>query len=159
MVSVRARLAAFTPLVVLTLLTAAAAVAGHRSGHETAGATTAAAPPVTTPTATAHPTPSSPFSPLPSVNDVMPTSSPVSIVEARRSWHTAIHKLVNAASGEYSWSVYYDEDPDPLQSETGGFDLDPLQSRFDRIIDVGDSKKQVVHVRRFDRTTYMQFDH
>jgi hypothetical protein len=160
MVSVRARLAAFTPLVVLTLLTAAAGVAGYRTGDTAADpepAVTAAPTPTPTPTSTPTPIPYVPVAPF---SALQPVGAGGSVTAAQRSWDHAIHNLVNVASARYSWAVYFGADPEPIQRESGGFDLDPLQSRFDRSIRYSDGTEQLVHVRRFSGgTSYMQLAH
>jgi len=159
MASVLRRVVAFTPVVTVTLLAVGAGVVGYRSSDgsppaEDRPAATSSGP---TDSPTSSPT-AYPYVPVPRVTPLH-AGTAASGAEATRTWNRAIDKLIHAASARYSWAVYYGADPEPLQSESGGFDLDPLQSNFNRTVTLGNGKTQVVHVRRIGSTTYMQLDH
>jgi hypothetical protein len=157
MLSVRARIVAFAPLVVLTLLTATAAVAGYRVGDGSPASAAAGEP--SGPVQTTSPPDPSPYTPLPNIAPPLPTVAGASVGQARESWGHALDKLLDAGSGKYSWAVYLGADPKPLQSESGGFDLDPLQTSFDRTLAFGNGRTAVMHMRRIGTATYMQLDH
>ncbi len=156
MISVRTRLIAFAPLVSLTLLTAAAAVGGYRTSGEPPAVAPAAAS-RTAPTATPAPD-FGPSAPLPNLYPLLPDRAPANLGTARRAWDGAFDDLVDASSGTYSWTVYAGPRQQTFQSETGSFNLDPFQSRFDRTIPAGGGTSQVLHVRRLDGTAYVQFE-
>ena len=159
MATVLRRVVAFTPVVTVTLLAVGAGIVGSRSGDDALpqARPPASSTPVPTSTPTSTPAPH-PFVPVGHVAPPAQSRPAASTRVAAGSWSRGIDKLIHVASARYSWAVYYGADPEPLQSESGGFDLDPLQSNFDRTL-YFDGKKHVVHVRRFGETTYMQFDH
>ena len=160
MASVLRRVVAFTPVVTVTLLAAGAGFLGYQSTDDASpGAHDRTSVSSPTPTELPSSTPTVyPYKPVPSVVPLR-AGTAASGADATRTWDRAIDKLIHVASARYSWAVYYGADPEPLQSESGGFDLDPLQSTINRTIPDGKGKKLVVHVRRFGSATYMQFDH
>jgi hypothetical protein len=154
--SVRTRGVALAPLVLLTVLTVAAGETGYHASQDSPGATE--------PVAVAAPTSSPSASPTPWINQTpgpippVPTFAPATLTEARYAWAHGLDKLIAAGSGKYSWAVYVGSSTEPLQSENGAFDLDPLRSRFDRRTAGPDGDPVTMHVRRIGTTTYMRFD-
>lgn len=157
MASVLQRIVAFTPVVSLAVLAAAAGTVGYRQGqHHGPTAATQTTVPSASPSASPSATPfiKDKPSPVPPV----PTFAPVTLAGAKDAWDHGLDKLIAAGSGKYSWAVYMESSKEPLQSENGAFDLDPLRSRFDRTIDAPGEDTFTMHVRRIGTTTYLQFE-
>lgn len=157
MASVLRRVVAFAPLLSLAVVTAAAGTVGYREGqHRGPSATPGRATPLAAPTESPSATPF--IKDKPSRVPPVPTFAPVALSEAKDAWDHGLDKLIAAGSGKYSWAVYVGSSSDPLQSENGAFDLDPLRSRFDRTIADPSGDAITVHVRRLGTTTFMRFD-